>query len=601
MNRVIRQIFLIAALMLPCYAQAQTVNGVPNQLVGTNFPRRDCSQFTATSSTDGSIMLSDCLTALAALGSVGIADGSALPTATTWTTNPFFTATLPSNGGLIIMPPGTTLTNVPIVFKQHWGMQCAIGDIMGGIAGQYGCDLQAGASFPTGIASPGTGTVQMAAVGYHGTIAGTSTAFSSSMVGCRILVSGTQPTAAASTWGVLETVSSTTAATFSWSVNNTTGDTSAAQGYAMDCPVILLGNGDNGSSGAGAAQFYMSVKGMGISCNNVAGCIGVEDLFGQQGTGLDFVTIRDVNNIGLDKENACQNSGPWQNLVINTGTSSVAGTFDYVSRCGSGSPMIGLNSFTMGQSSGGTAPTWAMDLETPNEILGPGMNDLENGAGGGAIIAGNISCRYVCVLAPRSASGVVIDGLHTGAGMTPAVQISSDLASPGQTITVRNINSTSTNSIIDQVNSCSDTSTRVGNYVTNANGKIIQSTLLTAGCAASVYLATGHLLVSQTAPTISGTSGFNNSNSSATVSANNGTGAFNVTVGTGTGTSTGVLVMPAATTGWNCTANDLNRADLIQQTGSGTTSVTVTNYGLTIGTPVNWTNSDVVHFVCFAY
>src|SRR5208283_4727707 len=114
---------------------------------------------------------------------------------------------------------------------------------------------------------------------------------------------------------------------------------------------------------------------------------------------------------------------------------------------------------------------------------------------------------------------------------------------------------------------------------------------------ANGYIKAANSLIINTAPTI--TSGFNTSGQS--ISASNGTAAFNVTIGTGAAQNTGVLAMPTATTGWTCFANNLNRADLIQQTATGTASVTLTNYGLTIGTPVNWTNSDVIHVSCFAY
>jgi len=105
------------------------------------------------------------------------------------------------------------------------------------------------------------------------------------------------------------------------------------------------------------------------------------------------------------------------------------------------------------------------------------------------------------------------------------------------------------------------------------------------------------LLCSQTAPTI--TTHFNTSADS--ISSNNGNCSFTVTVGTGTGTSTGVVGLPTASTGWNCTAPNRNRGAFIQQTASATTSATFTNYGTTVGTPVNWTNSDVLGITCSAY
>jgi len=100
------------------------------------------------------------------------------------------------------------------------------------------------------------------------------------------------------------------------------------------------------------------------------------------------------------------------------------------------------------------------------------------------------------------------------------------------------------------------------------------------------------------APTITGH--FNTSGDS--ISANNGTIAMTVTVGTGTAGSTGTIGLPTAANGWNCPPpNNKNRAAYIQMSSSTATSATFTNYGTTIGTPVNWTNSDVLVISCFAY
>ena len=126
---------------------------------------------------------------------------------------------------------------------------------------------------------------------------------------------------------------------------------------------------------------------------------------------------------------------------------------------------------------------------------------------------------------------------------------------------------------------------------------------LTAPISNSTSGATGMLIADNgdtaTSPTYS--AGFN----TGSVTATNGTKTFIVTVGTGGATSTGTITMPSATdyglTEWICFANNKTRADLIQQTGFGSTTVTFTNYALTIGTPVNWTNGDVIAITCAAH
>lgn len=116
-----------------------------------------------------------------------------------------------------------------------------------------------------------------------------------------------------------------------------------------------------------------------------------------------------------------------------------------------------------------------------------------------------------------------------------------------------------------------------------------------------VYSAGGYkisnLLISGTAPTIS--SGFGTSPTIVT----NGTGAFQVTVGTGGTASSGVISMPAATTGWSCSANDVTSPTvgfLTKQTASTTTSVTITNYDAT-GVATAWTAGDKLNIMCMAF
>lgn len=128
-----------------------------------------------------------------------------------------------------------------------------------------------------------------------------------------------------------------------------------------------------------------------------------------------------------------------------------------------------------------------------------------------------------------------------------------------------------------------------------------------AGAVTSLYNAigfvkTGHLVFSDTAPTIA--SGFGTSPS---IVASNGATVFEVNVGTGGTATNGVITMPAATTGWNCSVTDLTSAAggvadaITAQTTGGTTSVTVKNRTVSTGVAVAWDASDKLRLVCGAY
>jgi hypothetical protein len=108
------------------------------------------------------------------------------------------------------------------------------------------------------------------------------------------------------------------------------------------------------------------------------------------------------------------------------------------------------------------------------------------------------------------------------------------------------------------------------------------------------------ILLSPTSPTIS--SGFGTSPS---VVSPNGTGAFTINVGTGGAASTGVIGLPAAPHGWNCTCTDITTQTTTtfycKQTGAGTTTTAPIGEFTTAGAAGVWTASDILTVSCFAY
>lgn len=111
-------------------------------------------------------------------------------------------------------------------------------------------------------------------------------------------------------------------------------------------------------------------------------------------------------------------------------------------------------------------------------------------------------------------------------------------------------------------------------------------------------LSLTNLLSSSTAPTIS--SGFG---TSPTVASNNGTAAFTINVGTGGTATNGVIGLPTATNGWNCTCNDITTNSstvfLCKQKASATTTATIANFN-TSATEAAWIASDIVQVSCSA-
>ncbi|MFP5250211.1 MAG: hypothetical protein ACLGP3_10340, partial [Acidobacteriota bacterium] len=120
-----------------------------------------------------------------------------------------------------------------------------------------------------------------------------------------------------------------------------------------------------------------------------------------------------------------------------------------------------------------------------------------------------------------------------------------------------------------------------------------QPPVLVAG--QNTYFAPYHLVfkamaISATAPTISG--GFG---TGAAVMQNNGTAAFLIGVGTGGTATSGVIGMPTANAGWNCSCQDITTQSSTvfstKQIGTTTTSCTVANFS-TSGTQAAWASAD---------
>jgi len=109
-----------------------------------------------------------------------------------------------------------------------------------------------------------------------------------------------------------------------------------------------------------------------------------------------------------------------------------------------------------------------------------------------------------------------------------------------------------------------------------------------------------NLGLSSAAPTIS--SGFGTGPSVAGTAA-----SFRVNVGTGGTATAGVIGMPTAATGWNCTVANLTAlaANVANartvQTASATTTVTVQNQTISTGAALVWTASDILSLACIAY
>ena len=87
----------------------------------------------------------------------------------------------------------------------------------------------------------------------------------------------------------------------------------ADRSFPPNAAVIEMGNA--------ATSMGVRVENLTIDCNNVPGCIGLQDLRAQEQSGARHLLIENITGIGLDVEgSAAQNSGPFEDLEFYGGT-----------------------------------------------------------------------------------------------------------------------------------------------------------------------------------------------------------------------------------------------------------------------------------------
>jgi hypothetical protein len=429
-----------------------------------------------------------------------------------WSINPFAGGSWPKSGTLQVC--ATTISvSVPIVRIQHWIIQ---GPAPGGVNGQFGTNFVANTSvWPTGF-STANGTTITTPNAYHTTFANSNNPYTAAAIapGCLLLSPNTAPppngsgAGAGSDWGVVHTVTNSGSITASWGVRQGGGSAANASMIGGDCPLMLFGDGDNGSSGAGYAQSGIQDINISLSCGNqLTSCIPLMDAFGQELTLSQNIQIRDFVGIGWYRFYQVQNDGNYAQMIINAGASATGFQMAYVSQAYAGNPFRRMDNFTIAVTVGGsnygsaangcgtgvTCP--AMLLQTANEYIGPGQNHIEEISGDGVLInpANTIAYQpagtYFFLVMPQqttggatsSVSGVQVEGLECGTvGVANCVHHSN--VAGDSNIAVRNLWTASGNSWKDDQNSCVDPASRENEYVTGATGTISYSTSAAVSC-----------------------------------------------------------------------------------------------------------------------
>jgi pectate lyase-like protein len=236
------------------------------------------------------------------------------------------------------------------------------------------------------------------------------------------------------------------------------------------------------------------------------------------------------------------------------------------------------------------------NLVTGNNVVNGGGGSVVNTSNGsGNLIHGNkppplnVNNLFAANATTPSVAGFAFDHFLT-ANTSPTSVTAFSNAIPGQEFTVIvNDNFTSF------VNNAS-LLLRGGLTYSAPLGTTLRFLCVTSGTVQEVSRDEGPV-----APTIS--SGFG---TGASIASNNGTATFRLNVGTGGTASSGVIGLPTATNGWNCHFDYFAPGATAMQSrsvesGSTTTSVTVTNHLVSSGGETAWAPRQVLTAMCSAY
>ena len=282
--------------------------------------------------------------------------------------------------------------------------------------------------------------------------------------GCAFVSPGGSSTAN-NTFGIITAVNSATSITLGWGANNGTG-APAASAYDIYCPVYAAGSGGVTSSGD---QFGMISENINFDCNAIAGCISYLNWYGNQGTEAIHVGIHGYTNIGADIEYQAQNGGPYEFDATTPGTGCTTSTIPITYRLAAESSR-GLVNPSLNQCAAAIPAIGIDDQTNGMTIIGADLEHL----GIGISIGANVVCPVACPMGPKvNVQGGYFENIAGLAGDTTLVHISNAEGTP-KNLTFINLQTTATNMLIDDINSCTVTAggseTTLAQYMTGNAG-----------------------------------------------------------------------------------------------------------------------------------
>jgi hypothetical protein len=202
----------------------------------------------------------------------------------------------------------------------------------------------------------------------------------------------------------------------------------------------------------------------------------------------------------------------------------------------------------------------------------------------------------VLALSGNTSGTATFTGPATAGTATNPVLVSNSLELPNTTNTGYYIQGTTTNGFF--YDSTAGACIGFGNKICESAGGA-GFVMITGGIGANAS-GGNRLLIGNTAPTIAGAGC---GGSAASIADNNGPASFAINVGTAPTSAGCAVTLPAATTAWNCWANDITTNStsvfLVKQTARSTTGATLVNFS-DVAVATAPTANDIWTVHCFA-
>jgi hypothetical protein len=155
----------------------------------------------------------------------------------------------------------------------------------------------------------------------------------------------------------------------------------ADSSFPANAPVIEMGNA--------TTSMGVRVENLTIDCNNVPGCIGLQNLRSQEQSGARHLLIANITGIGLDVEgSAAQNSGPYEDLEFYGGTDFSVTTASLCARILNVPAFRGIHGATCNFNNYGVHPYIGIQMDSSGTLNDIHIEGTDIGIGVGVSSAG---------------------------------------------------------------------------------------------------------------------------------------------------------------------------------------------------------------------